>query len=355
QLYKSMKNLILIAMTAVALTIFNGCQKDELGVSQLADEVQPQEVVQPDVYVENGYLAFKDLNALDSLIKVLNTMTPDEINSWENSIGFISARTYYSPIFKESERISSFEEMVAFKEKYKNVLKWNKLDSNDYTFDYPFYKTGLVPVMNKDGIFKIGRSLVKYAKDKKIIIADGDTDKVELALSLNKSTDGIIIYNHNDLLKSSSEHFTITYFTDDYPPESIDGSYIRWSSSRKMQNKFAYEAFTYKLYNGLWEGGYQVYLRQNARKKTWGIWVNYYTVYKVSGLTYKKNGVTLFTLGSYTSPETKPYNFIYIDRTITASNVLNEPSIPVPYPLDFACSSTCRGFDYYPIGIDYVD
>jgi hypothetical protein len=30
KLYKSMKNLILIAMTAVALTIFNGCQKVEL-------------------------------------------------------------------------------------------------------------------------------------------------------------------------------------------------------------------------------------------------------------------------------------------------------------------------------------
>ena len=44
-------------MTAMALTIFNGCQKDEL-VSQLAEE-QPQEVIKPDVYVENGYLVFK--------------------------------------------------------------------------------------------------------------------------------------------------------------------------------------------------------------------------------------------------------------------------------------------------------
>jgi hypothetical protein len=52
-----MKKLVLLAMVATVLTIFNGCQRDEL-VSQLADE-QLQSAVKPDVYLENGYLAFK--------------------------------------------------------------------------------------------------------------------------------------------------------------------------------------------------------------------------------------------------------------------------------------------------------
>ena len=212
----------------------------------------------------------------------------------------------------------------------------------------------MTSIINEKGIFKLGQSIVKYTKDKKIIVLDGNLNKISTALDLQKSENGIIIYNQNELLKSS-EHYTISYFTQNYPAGSIDGSYIRWSSTRKMQNKLAYEAFTYKLTNGLWEGGYQVYLRQNAMKKSLGVWVNYYTVYEVSNLIYKKNGVTLFTIGLYTSPETKPYNFIYIDRTITASNALSEPIVPVPYPLNFSCYSTCRGFDFYPIGINYID
>ena len=64
-----MKKLVLLAMVATVLTIFNGCQKDEL-VSQLADE-QLQAAVKPDVYVEGDYLVFKDFEVLDSLSVVI--------------------------------------------------------------------------------------------------------------------------------------------------------------------------------------------------------------------------------------------------------------------------------------------
>ena len=53
-----MKNLILIAMTALALTIFNGCQEEELNDDLLIEGVKPQEVVKSGVYVEKDYLVF---------------------------------------------------------------------------------------------------------------------------------------------------------------------------------------------------------------------------------------------------------------------------------------------------------
>jgi hypothetical protein len=70
-----MKNLILLAMTAAALTIFNGCQKENLNVDQLVDEVQPQEVVRPDVYVENGYLVFKSQEIFDRTLATVQIQT----------------------------------------------------------------------------------------------------------------------------------------------------------------------------------------------------------------------------------------------------------------------------------------
>ncbi len=145
-----MKKLIVLAMVAVALTIFNGCQKDEL-VGQLADE-QPLAVVKPDVYVENGYLAFKDIGAIDSVIHLLGKMTSDEVKEWENKLGFTSAKTYFDPIFKEAEQAISIESILAFKKKYQDVLKWNENDLTDYSFDYPFYYTNFISLMNKNGM-----------------------------------------------------------------------------------------------------------------------------------------------------------------------------------------------------------
>ncbi|MDP2161110.1 MAG: hypothetical protein Q8K02_11545, partial [Flavobacterium sp.] len=80
-----MKKLVLLAMVATVLTIFNGCQKDEL-VRQLANE-QPQAVVKPDVYVENGYLVFKNMEAVDSVIQLLGKMTTTEKEAWEIKLG----------------------------------------------------------------------------------------------------------------------------------------------------------------------------------------------------------------------------------------------------------------------------
>lgn len=107
-------------MVAVALTIFYGCQKDEL-VSQLADE-QPQAMVKSDVYVENGYLVLKDLNVVDSVMKSLKNMNQEQVLAWEKQLGFESARTYYDKILIGSEKINTVEEIISFREKYKDVF-----------------------------------------------------------------------------------------------------------------------------------------------------------------------------------------------------------------------------------------
>src|SRR5690554_5657946 len=123
-----MKNLILIAMTALALTIFNGCQKENPEVDQLVDGPQPQEAVKQDVYVENGYLAFKNMKAVDSLIQILNKMTRAEKETWEKEMGFISARAGYDALFDEYENLSSSEAFLSFKEKNKGSLKFNEYE-----------------------------------------------------------------------------------------------------------------------------------------------------------------------------------------------------------------------------------
>ena len=171
-----MKNLIVLALVAVALTIFNGCQKDEL-VRQLADE-QSQLAIKPDVYVENGYLAFKNMEAVDSVIQMLGKMTTKEKEVWETKMGFKSARADFDMLFNEYDKLESYEAFLAFKERNKGNLKFNETDPTDCSIDYPFATRYFIPVLNTKGIYKIGNSIVKYTSIEQIVILDGDLNKL---------------------------------------------------------------------------------------------------------------------------------------------------------------------------------
>jgi len=85
------KKIGFFAVMAAIIATIGGCQKEELTDRQLTGEVQPQVVVQPDVYLENGYLTFKNIEAVDSIILLLNKMTTSEKETWENQLGFKSA------------------------------------------------------------------------------------------------------------------------------------------------------------------------------------------------------------------------------------------------------------------------
>jgi hypothetical protein len=153
-----MKKLVLFALLATGLTIFNGCQKDEL---VLIDE-QPQDVVNPDVYVENGYLAFKDMNTVDSVIQMLGNMTTDEKENWESAMGYQSARSDFDKLFNEYDKLKSYEAFLTFKERNKDRLIFNETDPSDCSIDYPYATKYFLPILNNKGIYKVGKIITKY-------------------------------------------------------------------------------------------------------------------------------------------------------------------------------------------------
>lgn len=337
-------------MVATVLTIINGCQEDEL-VSQLADE-QLQEAVKPDVYLENGYLAFKNMEAVDSVNQMLGKMTTPEVEAWEKQMNFKSAKTFFEPIFNESEKATTIGEILAFKEKYKETLKWNENDPTDYSFDYPFYYTNYVSLINKDGIFKIGKSLFKYNKENRITILDGDITKLETALNLND--DNIRILGKQNNLKSVNTLIGLTNFDGQY---GEDGSplddWCNWSSSRKMKTGLQFEDFIYQNYYGSYDGSYKIYIWQRAQKKVLGIWKNYSVRYRYGNMVYKENNIIKASIpGSITTPSTQS-TFIEIYSAIVFTGLFNPPPVTVPYPMYFTCYTTNEDFGYYPFTVVY--
>lgn len=193
-----MKKIIVLAMVAMALTIFYGCQKDEL-VSQLADE-QPQAVVKPDVSVENGYLVFKDFDTYARISDKLDLMSKSEFENWEKGIGFLSANSLLNEVYSKLEIEESEENYQKIKAEYEEKL----IFTPDKDILLPFYATAWQRVLNPEGEIKIGQTLYKFFKDREVMIMDGTkTDLLNLDRIISDTTKVKVFYpNKNSLLKS---------------------------------------------------------------------------------------------------------------------------------------------------------
>jgi len=161
-----MKKINLFAMLAVVLTIFSACQKDDLTGEQPQAVASVQE--KPDVYVENGYLAFKDYETLDSIERNLNNSGYESVKSFEDQMGFKSA---YSYLYEAKQKVEELPESQA-KSYLKTLGQQGYFDSRDTDFVYPFYNETFAVVLNTEGKVKIGDVIYQFKGDDEIVTPD---------------------------------------------------------------------------------------------------------------------------------------------------------------------------------------
>ncbi len=192
-----MKNLFVFAIVTVALTIFNGCQKSDEPV--LIDE-QPQVAVKPDVYVENGYLVFKDYESYEKITNELDLMDDIQIDNWEKNIGFHSARSFICKVYEKLENINTLDGFYNLKKEYQDRLIFT--EDNDILL--PFYATAWESVLNPKGEMKIGHTLYKFDKDREIMIMNGTKEDLDNLSNIISDTSKVKVFypTKNDLLKS---------------------------------------------------------------------------------------------------------------------------------------------------------
>lgn len=181
-----MKKFIVLAIVAVALTIFNGCQKDEL--IDMGVDVQSQDVIKPDMYVAGDYLVFKNFEVLDSLSKELNNKADETIKDFEAKIGFKSAYSYLKELKNKAEGLSE-SEIPNFLE---NVSKGGYFNKENNDFAYPFTIESFATVLNPQGKVQIGKTIYRFEGATQIITADlsglenkKDIKNVEKRISLD--------------------------------------------------------------------------------------------------------------------------------------------------------------------------
>ncbi len=338
-----------MAAIAMVLTVFNACTKDELKTSPDDGIAKTSKA---DVYLENGYLAFKNMNAVDSTMNVLSKMTRQEKDVWEQQMGLKSARAEFDKLFDEYEKLTSKEEFLKFKSKYADQLKFNEMDETDCSIGYPFESTYFASVMNTKGIFKVGISLFKYTKENQIIVLDGDKKKLEnLSAYANDKT--VLVYTK---LKSGGSNRVTDLITDfpSFDPNEPHNNrwWINTSGDRKLLNELKVEKWV------TWDQpvpggpcyttkGFKFYLRQYALKKGLFGWNNYSTVYILTNSKLKAGNLpTVDNPNQGTSPEVRPeYNWIlYTEQASINYTYLNIDYLRPAF--SFQGYVDCRGLDF---------
>lgn len=361
-----MKKFFVSTMVAVALTFLNGCQKEDGPVQHLIDnEVQPQEVVL-NVYSENGYLVFKNIEAVDSTILVLSKMTTAEKEKWEHQFKFKSARAEFYSLFEEYDTLPTYEAFLDFKNKWIDKLSFNENDPEDCSIDYPYATDYFIPVLNNKGLVKIGESLIKYTKKEHIVIKNGDINALD-NLAENIQNGNVFVYS-KDMLKSAlyyEENDLIHNFSEDNP-FGDPNPWHQKTSTRKLKNELRIERYRYYEYNYQtnqydWVRGYTIYFKQQAQKKNWlGRWVDYKTIYTFDDLSVKVGNELIYTFNPYTplvSAEVSPEVYInlywYVNRT--PYDPYNIPPMLIRPSISISILTSCQGFNYELYRVDFIE
>jgi len=176
--------LILLFIACFGI-FFTSCKKNEL--TDGSAPIVSKAVNQPDILVVDGYLHLKNWAVADSLTKLVSGMSDAEVNAWEQSIGFESARSLSNKLFAEYEKIETIEGFQNFKSKYASVLRFSDEENNN-GFDLKAGSTLYDQITSSTGKLRVGNVMYsKSEKGLKMSLVQGDVI-TDLKFSISNSS-----------------------------------------------------------------------------------------------------------------------------------------------------------------------
>jgi len=285
------------------------------------------------------------MEAVDSVIQLLGKMTTKEKEIWETQLGFKSARAEFDKLFNEYDKLESYEAFLAFKERNKGKLSFNETDPSDCSIDYPFATGYFLSILNSEGTYKVGRSIIKYNEDNQYVIADGDL--IKLNNIDDYLTDKMVI----TFPRLKSNEITVLHsFPEDDPKTNSSNEWHRKDNidDRKLKNELFIDRYMNQMSPGLWNRGYYVYLNQRGQKISWGKWKDYSTTYGMRKIRCEIGSNYHHDINTYISIEVSSgVNFLLDNDSdfISWPTPYAPPLYPIP-SIDFAAEVSFRGFGF---------
>lgn len=264
-----MKKFIYLLLT---LSFF-ACEKNEMTPTESVKLNSTNKTMLNNIHTENGHLVIKDLNTLDSILNILQTITPIERIAWENKVGFTSAYSHFKPYFDEFDRIESENELIDFQKKNQDILRITKTD-NVWDINYPFQVEDLALVLSGNGEIKVGNSLWIYEADRKIFIHDATPERIREYKNATHASnlEGISIYYNNSPSTKGGQDSN----------SEILKEITEYGNKRKYSWALEVLRREVKEGNQVYKVRYLAFYQQAQKKKVWGGYKTYNTTYWVN-------------------------------------------------------------------------
>lgn len=109
-----MKKFSILMMVLAALTVFNGCQKDEQQVSVPQSQELTIETFQPtyDVGVKNGMLVFESKLAFDVTKLEIAGADRKAVDLWEQKLGIKTPASIFQAVVFAEDSVSNYYESL---------------------------------------------------------------------------------------------------------------------------------------------------------------------------------------------------------------------------------------------------
>ncbi len=153
-----------IVLLAVAFIGLQGCEKKEIATEtpkEFIEQKEPAIIDISKIEVENSMLNFNNQDEYFNAIYTISNMTENDLNIWENNIGFQSLRSRINNAMDEIDNAQTKEEYQSLLDKYKDIIEINAENSVRPIITDLIYTS----ITNADGIYKTDKILNKLTRE----------------------------------------------------------------------------------------------------------------------------------------------------------------------------------------------
>lgn len=228
---------------------------------------------------ENGYLVFSDYETFDETIAELKEKSGSEIIGWEAQYDFTSMRSFYEKGMKEQQKLvedleeSNSEAEIDYADFVVNHPEVFKIRDNGFITENTF-RNDVTPLINNDGIVKIGGALYQFSYNNLKVIGDGDDAKIKLLSSYNETDSAAnILVNKVSRGIGNDENSRRSFY------QKMESGNIRKNSGKcakmRMTAELTLATVTVPVYATYWGE----YIDYTTGEREWK-WITYIESYK---------------------------------------------------------------------------
>ena len=275
------KSKIVFIILLGLFVVLQGCKKKEITDNNVVPEAKLTVADLPELELKDGMLYFDNAEDFFTTVTILPNLTEEELDAWENKLGFISVRTMQKKFNNEFENFDkeniTEEDIKTLVDEYKDYFKIIVGEDGErevaYIIDNPVYPC----IANKDLMYRTGNKINKIIENK---LYATDYENINDMYKLTQEN----YFNFNNIEKFIYEQSgykqsgNCTRFEKGSGDETLEDEYELLDGGCSDHRKVKIIMKTYYVHyqvSGGWETSWYATVRVRAYQKIICIWINY--------------------------------------------------------------------------------